>query len=262
MASCTCFFFLFFSLSSRFPLVECDLQCNQNAINLQSNLLRLDHWPGEFLSPILHDNDLYSPPKKTIILQLQNDCVEILNTCQVNHWQHISPSVTHVTALVEVTDRCKVLMSTEPDPPEERLTTSYGSHPPIRGHLHTRILRAQQMVKTCVTQWLWTQRCSYANWRIKDRPFDFRLLRSTPLMWPWGFKSEAKGGSHCRSLVNIAVRRKVQTKALDRQHCQCKAFNRIACLTEQSTVLYYTRAIVSPHANRTVFPAIYISIML
>lgn len=121
---------------------------------------------------------------------------------QLNHWPHIRPSVTHVTALVEVTDRCKVLMSPEPDPPEERLTMSYGSHPPIRGHLHTRILRAQQMVKTCVTQWLWTQRCSYANWRIKDRPFDFRLLQSTPLMWPWGFKSEARQplpfiGEHC-----------------------------------------------------------------
>lgn len=185
--------------------------------------------------------------------------------CQVNHWRHIRPSVTHVTALVEVTDRCKVLMSPEPDPLEERLTMSYGSHPPIQGYLHTRTLRAQQMVKTCVTQWLWTQRCSYANWRIEDQPFDFRLLRSTPLMWPWGFKSEAERGSHCRWLVNITVRWKVQTKALDRQHCQCKAFkafNRIACLTEQSTVLYYTRAIVSPHANQTIFPAIYISIML
>lgn len=75
--------------------------------------------------------------------------------CQLNHWQHIRPSVTRITALVEVTDRCKVLMSPEPDPPEERLSMSYGSHPPIRGPLHTRILRAQQMVKTCVTQWLW-----------------------------------------------------------------------------------------------------------
>lgn len=223
-------------------------KCNQPAVQPPSprSLTRGISFPNSS-----RQRSIFTPPKKTIILQLQNDCVEILNTCQLNHWQHTRPSVTHVTALVEVTDRCKVLMSPEPDPPEERLTTYYGSHPPIRGHLHTRILRAQQMVKTRITQWLWTQRCSYANWRIKDRPFDFRLLRSTPLMWPWGLKSEAKRGSRCRSLVNIALRRKVQTKALDRQHCQCKAckaFNRIACLTEQSTVLYYTRAIVSPHA--------------
>lgn len=93
---------------------------------------------GNFFPQFFMTTIYIQPPKKTIILQLQNDCVEILNTCQLNYWQQIRPSVTHVTALVEVTDRCKVLMSPEPDPPEERLTTSYGSHPPYaRSLAHT-----------------------------------------------------------------------------------------------------------------------------
>lgn len=40
--------------------------------------------------------------------------------------------MTPVTALVADVDRCKVLVSPLPDPPEEQLTVSYGSHPPIR----------------------------------------------------------------------------------------------------------------------------------
>lgn len=162
-------------------------KCNQSAVQPPSprSLTRgiffhNSSWQRSIFTP-QKNNNIAAPEFRTPQLQkLQNQ------------WQHIRPSVTHVTALVEVTDRCKVLMSPEPDPPEERLTMSYGSHTPIRGHLHTRILRAQQMLKSCVTQWLWTQRCLYANWRIKDQPFDSRLLRSTPSTQPWGFKSEAR----------------------------------------------------------------------
>lgn len=219
-------------------------KCNQSAVQPPSprSLTRgiffhNSSWQRSIFTP-QKNNNIAAPEFRTPQLQkLQN------------HWQHIRPSVTHVTALVEVTDRCKVLMSPEPDPPEERLTMSYGSHPPIRGHLHTRILRAQQMLKSCVTQWLWTQRRSILGF---FGPHHRRHLGDL----------KVKRGSRCRSLVNVAVQRKVQMKALDRQHCQCKAFTRIVCLTEQSTALYYARAIVSPHANQTIFPAIYMSIML